>query len=176
MKYQKIVLLGYMGSGKSLIGKLLSQSLGIPFRDLDELIELEANMSIAHYFSSKGEIAFRALEHQVFEKTINDQASVILALGGGTPCYYDHMQTLIKDDSIFSVYLNVALPTLAARLFEEKAQRPLIAQIATKDQLTEFVGKHLFERNQFYKQADFEILLEHQTPEQIVALIAEALA
>ena len=55
MKYQKIVLLGYMGSGKSLIGKLLSESLGIPFRDLDSLIELETNSSIAEYFSSKGE-------------------------------------------------------------------------------------------------------------------------
>ena len=176
MKYQKIVLLGYMGSGKSLIGKLLSESLGIPFRDLDSLIELETNSSIAEYFSSKGEIAFRALEHQVFEKTINNQSSMILALGGGTPCYYDHMETLAKDNSIFSVYLNVALPNLAARLFEEKAKRPLIAQIGTKDQLTEFVGKHLFERNQFYKQADFEILLEHQTPEQIVAMIAQELA
>ncbi|MGA0431727.1 MAG: shikimate kinase [Flavobacteriaceae bacterium] len=176
MKYQKIVLLGYMGSGKSLIGKLLSKSLGIPFRDLDTLIELETNSSIAHYFSSKGEIAFRALEHQVFEKTIKNQASMILALGGGTPCYYDHMQTLTKDNNIFSVYLNVSLPTLATRLFEEKEQRPLIAQIATKDQLIEFVGKHLFERNQFYKQADFEIQLEHQTPEEILSVIAQQLA
>ena len=176
MKYQKIVLLGYMGCGKSTVGKLLAQNLQIPFYDLDQLIEEEIGGPLSTYFQKQGELKFRALEHQLFEKTLAQPQAMVLALGGGTPCYYDHMDTLSRTPGLLSIYLQLPLGPLTDRLFKERAHRPLIADIAQHSQLLEFVGKHLFERTPYYKKATLELALGKASPEAVVQKILAELA
>lgn len=90
----KIVLIGYMGSGKSVIGKNISKNIGIPFYDLDEIIENEEQNTIKNIFRVKGEVYFRKKESQVFNDFLKNNDNFILALGGGTPCYANNHQLL----------------------------------------------------------------------------------
>ena len=90
----KIVLLGYMGSGKSAIGSFLSEKLQIPFYDLDSEIEKIEQISIAKLFQTKGEIYFRKTENEVLKKILALEENFVLSLGGGTPCYYYNHELL----------------------------------------------------------------------------------
>ena len=147
----KVILLGYMGSGKSTVGRLLADRLGIPFLDLDAVIEEQESTTIPQIFKEKGEIHFRKREHQILLKLLDSPASFVLALGGGTPCYSGNMSAILKStQAVF--YLKMNIPALVQRLTPEKAVRPLISHIPD-DELPEFIGKHLFERSPFYEQA-----------------------
>lgn len=147
----KIVLMGYMASGKSTVGKLLARQLGFGFIDLDEYIEAQEKKSIKAIFSEKGEIYFRKLEHQMLSKVLDEEGNVVLSTGGGTPCYGNNMQTILEH-SDHSFYLQLSIPELVDRIVAEKEQRPLVKNIADAD-LPEFVGKHLFERIPYYSLA-----------------------
>lgn len=162
---KKILILGYMGSGKSLIGKLVAQRLEIPFYDLDDFIEKRLEMSISEIFQQKGEIYFRKIEHQYFNELLDSEQTFVLSLGGGTPCYANnHLH--FSGENISSIYLNASIDTLSARLFPERAKRPLIANL-NEDEFTEYVAKHLFDRSYFYNQASLRILVNDKTPEEI---------
>ena len=88
-------LLGYMGSGKTTLGKALSEHLGVDFVDLDVRITAEIGRSIASFMEDKGELAFRKVEHTVLERLLSEsQEDVVVALGGGTPVFYNHMEAL----------------------------------------------------------------------------------
>ena len=88
-------LLGYMGSGKTTLGRALSQHLEVGFIDLDALITEEIGRSIASFMEDKGELAFRKVEHNVLERFLTGGAEdVVVALGGGTPVFYNHMEAL----------------------------------------------------------------------------------
>lgn len=104
----KIVLVGYMGSGKSTIGNLLSKNVRIPFYDLDEIIEMNEGMSVKKIFELKGEVYFRKIENLYFNKFVNENDNFILALGGGTPCYANNHEVLKRDD-ITSIYLKASV-------------------------------------------------------------------
>ena len=147
---KKIVLVGYMGTGKTSIGKKLADKLAIPFIDLDHYIENQEGIPINQLFKTKGALYFRKQEKIYLEKLLNDNKSFVLATGGGTPCYYNNMKKIIEH--AVSVFINTPLNELVSRLQKEKAKRPLISHLTDVD-LTEFVAKHLFERNQFYQQA-----------------------
>jgi shikimate kinase len=168
-----ISLIGYMGSGKSLIAKVLSDNTGLDLLDLDQHIESQQQQKIAEIFKNQGEIGFRKIENQTLLACLNDGQSKILSLGGGTPCYYDNIQQ-INQQSI-SVFLQTSVSTLAKRLSTEKAKRPLIAHL-NDDELQEFVAKHLFERNAYYQQAQHSIKTDGKLPEdicqEIMALIS----
>ena len=144
----KVVLVGYMASGKSTIGKLLAKSLGIDFLDLDNEIASEFDLSISEIFKTKGELFFRKKEMQVLNKLLNSTQSFVLATGGGTPCYGNSMVD-INNLSTNVFYLKHTISSLIERISAEKEQRPLVANISDDD-LPEFIGKHLFERNVFY--------------------------
>lgn len=163
----KVVLVGYMASGKSSIGRLLANDLDIGFIDLDEYIESEMQKSITTIFSEKGEIFFRKLEHEMLDKVLHENESVVLSTGGGTPCYGENMKTILNN-SDHSIYLQLPVLTLANRISNEKDQRPLVKNIENKD-LPEFVGKHLFERRQFYAQAKHILDCEGKTIEELVS-------
>ncbi|KQC29527.1 shikimate kinase [Flagellimonas eckloniae] len=163
----KVVLIGYMASGKSSIGRLLANDLDIGFIDLDEYIESEMQKSITTIFSEKGEIFFRKLEHEMLDKVLHENESVVLSTGGGTPCYGENMKTILNN-SDHSIYLQLPVLTLANRISNEKDQRPLVKNIENKD-LPEFVGKHLFERRQFYAQAKHILDCEGKTIEELVS-------
>ena len=101
---QKVVLVGYMGSGKSIIGQLLSEKTGINFVDLDKIIEQRQNTTIEMIFENKGELFFRKLENQIFNELLNSNEQLIIGTGGGTPCYYDNHK-ILTEDHLISVYL-----------------------------------------------------------------------
>ena len=169
-----IFLLGYMGCGKSTIGKSLAQKLNVSFIDLDQMIENQENKSISSVFSEKGELYFRKLERQFLQGLIAQESPAVISLGGGTPCYFDNMETLVTAKH-YSVYLKASIPTLVQRLKLEKAQRPMIAHLPDDAALTEFIGKHLFERNAFYQKAKLVYTIDGLTVEAIVTDLLAAL-
>lgn len=162
-----------MGSGKSLIGKALSKHLKIDFVDLDAYIEGQERQTIADIFKIQGELGFRKLEFQYLQKLIQINKESVLALGGGTPCYFDNMAQLNAQPAIKSIYLKTKLPTLVDRLWLEREHRPMIAHLQSKEALTEFIGKHLFERQPFYNQALFSI---ETAEKKVVDIVAEITA
>ncbi|MBU2904470.1 AAA family ATPase [Arenibacter algicola] len=170
----KIVLVGYMGSGKTTIGKLLAKKLKISFLDLDEVIEEGLADSISNIFNGKGEIFFRKKEHEYLNEVLSKKNNFILSTGGGTPCYSGNMDTMLElADHVF--YLKVSIPGLVKRLMLEKEHRPLIKNLDDGD-LQEFIGKHLFERNNFYLKANHIIECDNKDPESLVVEIQELLA
>lgn len=160
----KIVLLGYMGSGKSTVAKLLASSLKQPFTDLDDYIEQKEQKTIKELFEENGEIYFRLQESKYLKEVLEDNSPGIVALGGGTPCYGHNME-LIKHLSK-SFYLKGSIATIGKRLSTEKSQRPLIAAL-NEEQLTEFIAKHLFERRTFYEQAGTMVNIDGKTVREI---------
>ena len=167
-----IVLLGYMGSGKSRVGKALSQCIDIPYVDLDSFIEQQEKTAIKSIFKSKGELFFRKIERQYLEQLLTQKEPIILSLGGGTPCYYDSMDYIVDVNTI-SFYLKAHLTTLSDRLFLEKDKRPLISHLQTQEELTEFIGKHLFERLPFYGKASHILSVDTDSPELLALKIKD---
>lgn len=155
----KIVLLGYMASGKSSIGRRLSNLLSMSFLDLDDYISAQENMAIPTIFAEKGEVYFRTIEHKYLKEVLDKKEDFILALGGGTPCYANNMDVINKDKHSVSIYLNGNTATMIERLIRKKAKRPLVASLGD-DKIPEFVAKHLFERRPFYEQAEHHIKID----------------
>jgi len=170
----KIILLGYMGSGKTTIGYQLAKKLYLDFTDLDEYIEKKEGKTILEIFTEKGEIYFRKIEHIYLKQFISENNSYVLSLGGGTPCYGNTMQFLNHHPNVNTVYLKLSVKNLTNRLISEKSKRPLIANVNDAD-LSEFIAKHLFERSNFYNQAKLSISADDQSVDQIVAEIANDL-
>ncbi|MFT5761743.1 MAG: shikimate kinase [Polaribacter sp.] len=164
----EIVLLGYMGSGKSTIGRFVSDKMNVTFIDLDAYIEEKENMSISQLFSTKGEIYFRKQEGIYLKEIIDTKSNYILALGGGTPCYGTNMQLI---SNTISFYLKSSIPFLAERLKKGKKKRPLIANL-NDEQLLEYIGKHLFERAPFYEESNYKVLVDNKSIEEIYSDIS----
>lgn len=170
----KIVLLGYMGSGKSAIGSFLSEKLQIPFYDLDSEIEKIEQISIAKLFQTKGEIYFRKTENEVLKKILALEENFVLSLGGGTPCYYNNHE-LLNATGILSIYLKATTDTLVKRLINEKNSRPLLHN-QEENALRDFINKHLFDRNFYYHQANKIITVDNKSIEKIANEINSLLA
>ncbi|WP_026810214.1 shikimate kinase [Arenibacter latericius] len=169
----KIVLVGYMGSGKTTIGKLIAKELKNSFLDLDEVIENRLGALIPEVFKTKGEVFFRKKEHEFLNEILLQDSSFILSTGGGTPCYSGNMDSMLKEaDAV--IYLKVSIAGLVDRLIPEKEHRPLIKNIANED-LPEFIGKHLFERNNYYLKARHIIDCDNKEPQHIAKEIIELL-
>ncbi|WP_405416093.1 shikimate kinase [Maribacter sp. Asnod1-A12] len=173
MKNVKIVLLGYMGCGKSTVGRIVANHLNIKFLDLDAYIEDGEAMSIASIFKTKNEIYFRKKEIEYLNNIFSNEDSFVLSLGGGTPCFGTNM-TLINEKTANSFYLNVGINELAERLLKEKSHRPMISHLQDEE-LMEFIGKHLFERSYFYNQAHQKVKSNDNTPTEIAEMIVNKL-
>ncbi|WP_233885598.1 shikimate kinase [Tenacibaculum piscium] len=164
----KIILLGYMGSGKSTIGRLIASKKNFSFIDLDNYIEEKENKTVAEIFETKGEIYFRKKENLYLKEILNLKQEIVLALGGGTPCYGNNMEYILNDKTAKTVYLKTSINTIVARLINEKSQRPLVARLK-QEELHEFVAKHLFERSYFYNQSEYKITVDNKNVHEIVA-------
>lgn len=163
---KKIILLGYMGSGKSIVGLNLSKILHKTFIDLDNFIEERENLSVNDIFKLKGELHFRKLEHEVFKELIESDEEFVLSLGGGTPCYANN-HLLLKNDNVTSFYLKTSIEELFERLIKNKSKRPLIASMEA-DELKEFIAKHLFDRSFYYYKAQHTIQTDNATADEVV--------
>lgn len=157
-----------MGSGKSTVGKVLADRLNCLFFDLDYYIVQKEKASISDIFLSKGEVYFRKIEKKYLDELLFDSSPKVVALGGGTPCYFNTMNQLLTHPEILPVYLQASIPFLTERLFQEKSSRPLIAHIKTEALLAEFIGKHLFDRNPYYLQTKHRVLIDHKSVHEIV--------
>lgn len=145
----KLFLLGFMGCGKSHVGKKLSARLNIPFIDLDDYIVKQQQMSINEIFEEKGEDGFRQIEREMLRSTQNMQ-DVIVGCGGGTPCFFDNMDWMNQNGATF--YLNYPVATLFERLKTRKEKRPLLKDMDDQ-MLYSFIEKKLSERAKNYLKA-----------------------
>lgn len=171
---KKVVLVGYMGSGKSVIASQLANKLGITFIELDACIEKKCNLSVPAIFDKYGELYFRKLERELFLGLIQDTSNdLIISTGGGTPCYYNNHE-LLNAEGVVSVYLKASITTLANRLKKDRASRPLLANL-NPDNIPEFIAKHLFDRNYYYNQATYTVVVDNKSIAQITSEIADLL-
>jgi shikimate kinase len=150
----RIALVGYMGSGKSTMGRLLAKQMNIPFIDLDERIELVEGTSVADIFITKGEAYFRALESAMLTEILVREKSYVLATGGGTPCFFQQMQLL--NERCVTVYLRCSSSVLQARLIDSSQSRPVLSN------LSHGISEHLMEREKIYSQA--QIIVNGELP------------
>ncbi|TXE16871.1 shikimate kinase [Psychroserpens burtonensis] len=151
-----LFLVGYMGSGKSVIGSKLADILKYNYLDLDGYIEEKEGATIKIIFKTKGEIYFRKLESSYLKELIGLNNTVI-SLGGGTPCYGNNLNLILESKNSLSIYLKASIKTLVGRLYQERYKRPLIAHLEDISALNEFIGKHIFERAPFYEQSSLSI-------------------
>jgi shikimate kinase len=161
-----ITLMGYMGSGKSIVSNELSSKLRFKNIDLDNEISSEIGLSIPEIFQKKGELFFRKKEKEILERVLDSQEDIVLSLGGGTPCYYNNID-LINERSV-SVYLVANVNTLVKNLLYEREKRPLIAGIK-EEELPNFVGQHLMERNHYYSKAKVTVMVNDWDLDRIVS-------
>lgn len=147
-----IFLIGYMGSGKSTLGRVLSQLLGCEFTDLDAYIENRYRKTVKQIFAERGEAGFRDIERRMLLEVCEFQ-DIVIACGGGTPCYADNMD--IMNSHGVAVYLQVPVERLFQRLSRprSKAKRPVIAD-KTDAELMQFIADNLSQRDPYYSRAD----------------------
>ena len=146
---ERIFLVGYMGSGKSTIGRYLAHDMGWKFIDMDHYFEEKHQCTIGQYFEKYGEDGFREAERAVVEELCSVKKAVV-ATGGGAPCFFDNMEKMVKAGA--TIYISVEPEILATRLRMAKANRPLIAQ-KTDDELLAYIKEKLSEREPFYRKA-----------------------
>lgn len=162
-------LIGFMGSGKTLLGKEAAEKADIPFCDMDRLIEKSEKKSLPEIFAENGETYFRQLEFD-FLRQIPINETVLIATGGGVPCHtnnMDYMNSIGK-----TIYINLTPEQLQVRLeATDIASRPLLKGKRQKE-LFDFITSKLAEREPFYKQADYIITGEDdELTEQIIQII-----
>src|SRR3954470_14591347 len=143
----KLFLIGMMGSGKSYWAEKLKRKLKVPAYDLDSLVEMMEEKTVAEIFEEDGEEYFRKAEAKML-RLFAEKKQFILSCGGGTACYNDNMEWMNKQG--ITIWLNEPVETLAERLFKEKNQRPLIKNL-DNSALKDFLHKKLEEREFFYK-------------------------
>lgn len=146
-------LLGFMGSGKSFYGKQLATLVGMPFVDLDALIEQAEGISIAQLFEKHGEHGFRQIEQRYLVET-GTYPPCIVATGGGTPCFFSNIDWMNRQG--VTVFLNTPEHVLVARLIKQRKTRPLLAGVPDKD-LETVVRKMLLERSSCYSKAQITL-------------------
>jgi shikimate kinase len=170
---KKILLIGYMGSGKSTVAKIIASKLQLEFVDLDNLIEERESLSINDLFTQKGEIYFRKLEHQILNEVLDTKSNFVFSLGGGTPCYANNHISLQRED-VSSFYLKTSIVELYERLSKNKSKRPIIANLDGAE-LQEFIAKHLFDRSFFYYQAKHIVATDNKSNDEVANEICNIL-
>ena len=170
-----VILIGYMGSGKSSVGRKLSEVLQYDYLDLDDYIQQQEGKTITEIFKNRGEIYFRKVESKYLNELISSKDNTIISLGGGTPCYGTNMEVINNSNDATSIYLKTSIAILSDRLILEKDKRPLISHLEDKDELIGFIGKHLFERSAYYNQSDIIINTDQKSLEEVVEAIVARL-
>ena len=150
---KRIILIGYMGSGKTTVGKALSKETGMMFYDLDWYIESRMRKSVSQIFAEKGEDGFRKIEYNMLHE-VAEFEDVIISCGGGTPCFFDNIDYLNQQGDV--VYLKATPETLYKHLLMGKVERPLLKG-KSSEELIAYITEHLKERAPFYEKARYTL-------------------
>ena len=173
---RRIILVGYMGSGKTTVGKALSKATGMMFYDLDWYIESRMRKSVSQIFAERGEEGFRKIEYNMLHE-VAEFEDVIISCGGGTPCFFDNMDYLNQQGDV--VYLKATPETLYKHLLMAKIERPLLKG-KSSEELIAYITEHLKERSQFYEKArhilDVNVLDEYDKIQSSVASLRAMLS
>ncbi len=145
----RIIIMGYMASGKTTLGKALSKNLDMPFYDLDWYIESRMRKTIRQLFEERGEEGFRQIERSMLHE-VAEFEHVILSCGGGTPCFFDNMEYMNRQGE--TVFLKASPEVLCSHLKMGKTVRPLLLG-KTPEEVRAFIRTQLKEREPFYTQA-----------------------
>ncbi|MDX1939954.1 MAG: shikimate kinase [Saprospiraceae bacterium] len=145
----RIFLIGFMGSGKSFIGRKLAKLNSSSFIDLDNEIEVQQGRKIRQIFEEDGEAAFREMERVALHK-MNQHPNAIIATGGGTPCFFDNMDWMNRQG--ITIYLQTPIEILLERLQPERSHRPLLQDLSD-EALHAFISEKLAMRESFYLRA-----------------------
>ena len=163
---KRVFLIGYMGSGKTTVGKRLAISLSLSFIDLDDFIQNKYRKTIAELFAEIGEEEFRKIESKTLRE-VSEIEDVVISTGGGAPCFFDNMK--IMNNAGITLYIEAEPEELAARLLASKTVRPLIAG-KSEDELIPFIKKHLSQRERYYKSAQIIYQSERMTTKEDIYL------
>ena len=145
----RIALVGYMGAGKTTLGKALAEDLALSFYDLDWYIQNRMHKSVSQIFDERGEESFRLIERNMLHE-VAEFEDVVISCGGGTPCFFDNMQYINQQAQ--SVYLKCHPDTLYAHLHMGRAVRPLLLGKNT-DEMKKYIATQLEEREPYYLMA-----------------------
>lgn len=145
-----IFLIGYMGAGKTAVGRALARRYGLEHIDLDWRIEQRFREKISDMFVTIGEEGFRSRERNMLQEVMAME-DVVVSVGGGTPCFFDNMEQMNAAGR--TIYLKCGADVLTERIIRSQNKRPIVAN-KTKEELMKFVTEHLTEREAFYKQAN----------------------
>ena len=146
---KRIFLIGYMGSGKTTLGRAFAKETGLSFIDLDWFIEERAHRTVSQLFAEEGEEGFRRLERKMLHE-VSEFEDVIIACGGGTPCFYDNMDFMMENG--ITVFLDASQDVLFRRLKVASANRPLLRD-KTDTELREFIAEGVAARMPWYGKA-----------------------
>ena len=146
---KRVILIGYMGSGKTTVGRALSKETGMMFYDLDWYIESRMRKTVAQLFAERGEEGFRKIEYNMLHE-VAEFENVIISCGGGTPCFFDNMDYLNSQGDV--VYLKATPEVLYKHLLMAKVERPLLKG-KSQEELIDYITQHLEEREPFYSKA-----------------------
>lgn len=150
---RRIILIGYMGSGKTTLGKALSKATGLMFYDLDWYIESRMRKSVSQIFAERGEEAFRKMEYNMLHE-VAEFEDVIISCGGGTPCFFDNIDYLNQQGDV--VYLKASPEVLYGHLLMAKVERPLLKG-KSQEELIAYIKEHLKNREPYYMQARHQL-------------------
>ena len=160
----KIFLIGFMGSGKTTIGRRLVERIGFDFVDTDRFIEMQQGMTVSEIFARRGEAAFREMERGILLELQKTEYAVV-STGGGMPCYGNNMDVMLESGKV--VYLKTSPQALARRLFRSHSERPLIKG-KTEKELQQYIIEKLAEREPFYNRAHIIIQTENFSMEGLL--------
>lgn len=146
---KSIIIIGYMGAGKTTVGKALAKELGIMFYDLDWYIETRMHKTVKQIFDESGEDGFRQIEHNMLHE-VAEFENIVLSCGGGTPCFFDNMDYMNQLGE--TVYLKASPETLYAHLKMGRGVRPLLLN-KTPEGVQVFIREQLQKREPFYEKA-----------------------
>ena len=148
---KRIILIGYMGAGKTTIGRALAKELGLDFYDLDWYIENRRRKKIPQIFEELGEEGIRKIEHNMLHE-VAEFEDVVISCGGGTPCFFDNIDYMNQQAQV--VYLHCTPEVLHGHLLMGRIERPLIKG-KSPDELIIFIKEQLSAREPYYKKAQY---------------------
>ncbi|MBQ8735391.1 MAG: shikimate kinase [Bacteroidaceae bacterium] len=165
----RLILIGFMGSGKTTLGRALAKELGLTFIDLDNYIELRRCKSINRIFEESGEDGFRTIERNLLHEVCEFE-NVVISAGGGTPCFFDNIDYMNTQGT--TIYLQVSNERLLERLRIAKSRRPLLKD-KNDEEIKAFIEEQLARREKYYLQADYTFASDRlEDKEQIAESVA----